>query len=62
LVFRRQGCVEHATQDQSARTPDLTVTDRLAAQGLGDMLDEEPAQPRMQRCGAPHNLIELTVG
>jgi hypothetical protein len=28
---------------------------------MRDMLDEDAANPRMQRRGAPHNLIELIV-
>jgi hypothetical protein len=56
--------VVHAglTQHRSARSPDLAIADRLAPQGAGNVLNEQSAHSRMQRRGAPHDLIELIIG
>jgi len=53
------GRVEHPTfaQDLMARSEDLAIADRLAAQGIGHMLDEEAAHLRMQRRGAAQRMI-----
>jgi hypothetical protein len=44
-----------------ARPEDLTISDRPAAQGIGHVLDEEAAHPRMERRGASHDLVKLVV-
>jgi hypothetical protein len=57
LRFGLQRRVKHAAlaQHRSARAPDFAVTDDLAAQSIGDMLDEDP--PTRGCSGAAQRMI-----
>src|SRR5215831_5967093 len=64
IVLGLQRQREHASlaQHLAAGSEHLAIVERLAAQAMGDMLDEETAHPRMERRGTSHDLVKLGVG